>query len=69
MLRGFYRDGHHIDCETSRGYRAYSKLWVALVPARKVCKGVNAAVRRAGKRVLVACGLRKRDAASEVGRK
>ena len=68
VLRGFYRDGHHIDCETSRGYHAYSKLWVALFPARKVCKGVNAAARRAGKRVLVACGLRKRDAASEAGR-
>ena len=69
VLRGFYRDGRHIDCETSRGYHAYSKLWVALFPARKVCKGANAAVRRAGKRVLVACGLRKRDAASEAGRK
>ena len=69
VLRGFYRDGRHIDCETSRGYHAYSKLWVALFPARKVCKGTNAAVRRAGKRVLVACGLRKHDAASEAGRK
>ena len=69
VLRGFYRDGRHIDCETSRGYHAYSKLWVALFPARKVCKGANAAVRRAGKRVLVACGLRKHDAANEAGRK
>lgn len=69
VLRGFYRDGRHIDCETSRGYHLYSKLWVTLFPARKVCKGANAAVRRAGKRVLVACGLRKRDAASEAGRK
>ena len=69
ILRGFYRDGRHIDCETSRGYHAYSKLWVALFPVRKMCKGANAAVRRAGKRVLVACGLRKRDAASEAGRK
>lgn len=69
VLRGFYRDGRHIDCKTSRGYHLYSKLWVALFPARKVCKGANAAVRRAGKRVLVACGLHKRDAASEAGRK
>ena len=69
VLRGFYRDGRHIDCETSRGYHLYSKLWVTLFPARKVCKGANAAVRRAGKRVLVACGLRKHDAASEAGRK
>ena len=69
VLRGFYRDGRRIDCETSRGYHAYSKLWVALFPARKVCKGVNAAVRRVGKRVLSVCGLRKRDAASEAGRK
>ena len=69
VLCGFYRDGRHIDCRTSRGYHAYSKLWVALFPARKVCKGANAAARRAGKRVLSACGLRKRDAASEAGRK
>ncbi len=59
VLSGFYRDGHRIDCETSRGYHAYSKLWVALFPVRKVCKGASAAVRRAGKRVLLACGLRK----------
>ena len=69
VLRGFYRDGHHIDCETSRGYRAYSKLWVALFPARKVCKSVNAAARRAGKRVLSTCGLHKLGGASEAGRK
>lgn len=69
VLRGCYRDGRHIDCETSRGYHAYSKLWVALFPARKVCKGANAAIRRAGKRVLVACGLRDRNAAGKTGRK
>ena len=69
VLCGFYRDGRHIDCETSRGYHAHSKLWVALFPARKVCKGANAAIRRAGKRVLVACGLRDRDAAGKAGRK
>ena len=61
VLSGFYRDGHRIDCETSRGYHAYSKLWVALFPVRKVCKGASAVVRRAGKRVLFACGLRKRE--------
>ena len=69
VLRGFYRDGRHIDCRTSRGYHAYSKLWVALFPARKVCKGANAAIRRVGKRVLVACGLRDRNAAGKAGRK
>lgn len=69
VLCGFYRDGRHIDCETSRGYHAYSKLWVALFPARKVCKGANAAIRRAGKRVLAVCGLRDRDAAGKAGRK
>ena len=69
VLHGFYRDGRHIDCETSRGYHAYSKLWVALFPVRKVCKGANAAIRRAGKRVLVACGLRDRNAAGKAGRK
>ena len=66
VLSGFYRDGHRIDCETSRGYHAYSKLWVALYPARKVCRGASAAVRRAGKRVLFACGLRKCKGADDV---
>lgn len=69
VLRGFYRDGRRIDCRTSRGYHAYSKLWVALFPARKACKGANAAIRRVGKRVLVACGLRDRHAAGKAGRK
>ena len=66
VLSGFYRDGHRIDCETSRGYHAYSKLWVALFPVRKVCKGASAAVRRAGKQVLLACGLRKCKGADDV---
>ena len=69
VLRGFYRDGRYIDCETSRGYHAYSKLWVALFPVRKVCKGANAAIRRTGKRVLVSCGLRDRDTVGKAGRK
>ena len=69
VLSGFYRDGHRIDCETSRGYHVYSKLWVALFPVRKVCKGASAAVRHAGKCVLSACGLRKCKTPSEVGRK
>ena len=66
VLSGFYRDGHRIDCETSRGYHVYSKLWVALFPVRKVCKGASAAVRHAGKRVLLACGLRKCKGADDV---
>ncbi len=66
VLSGFYRDGYRIDCETSRGYHAYSKLWVALFSVRKVCKGASAAVRRAGKRVLLACGLRKRKGTDDV---
>ena len=66
VLSGFYRDGRHIDCETSRWYHAYSKLWVALFPVRKVCKSASAMVRRAGKRVLFACGLRKCKGADDV---
>ena len=66
VLSGFYRNGRHIDCETSRGYHAYSKLWVALFPVRKVCKSASAMVRRAGKRVLFACGLRKCKGADDV---
>lgn len=69
VLRGFYRDNHYVDCKTSRGYHAYSRLWVALFPVRKVCKRASAAIRRVGKRVLVACGLRDRNAAGKAGRK
>ena len=69
VLHGFYRDGRHIDCETSRAYHAYSKLWVALFPVRKACKGANAAIRRVGKRVLVACGLLDRSASGKAGRR
>lgn len=58
VLRGFYRDGRHIDCEGSRGYRAYARLWVALFPVRKACKCASAAARRVAKRALAACGLR-----------
>lgn len=59
VLQGFYRGGRHIDCEASRGYRAYARLWVALLPVRKACKGAAAAARRVAKRVLAACGLRR----------
>lgn len=69
VLCGFYRDNHYTDCETSRGYHAYSRLWVALFPVRKACKRASAAIRRVGKRVLVACGLRDRSATGKVGRK
>lgn len=69
VLSGFYRDGRRIDCETSRAYHAYAKLWVALFPARKACKGANAAARRAAKRALLACSLLKRGNAREAGRK
>ena len=59
MLQGFYRDGRRIDCEASRGYRVYARLWVALFPVRKACKGAAAAARRVAKRALAACGLRR----------
>lgn len=69
VLIGFYRDGRRIDCTTSRAYHAYMKLWVALFPTRKVCKGANAAARRAAKRVLSACGLLKHNNTHETRRK
>ena len=69
VLRGFYRDNCYIDCETSRGYHAYSRLWVVLFPVRKVCKRGGAAIKRVGKRMLVACGMRNRGAAGKAGRK
>lgn len=59
VLQGFYRDGRRIDCETSRGYRAYARLWVALFPVRKACKVSAAAARRVAKRALAACDLRR----------
>lgn len=69
VLIGFYRDGRRIDCTTSRAYHAYMKLWVALFPARKICKGANAAARRAAKRVLSTCGLLKHNNSHETRRK
>ena len=35
VLAGFYKNGkHYIDCQKSKLYMAYSKIWVALRPVR-----------------------------------
>ena len=35
VLVGFYKDGKkYIDCQNSRLYKLYSRLWVALLPVR-----------------------------------
>lgn len=35
VLVGFYKDGKkYIDCQSSRLYKLYSRLWVALLPVR-----------------------------------
>lgn len=37
VLVGFYKNGKkYIDCQNSRLYKAYSKIWVALLPVRPV---------------------------------
>ncbi|MBQ7202382.1 MAG: S24/S26 family peptidase [Eubacterium sp.] len=34
-LVGFYKNGkHYVDCENSKGYKLYSRVWVALRPFR-----------------------------------
>lgn len=38
-LAGFFKNGkRYIDCENSRGYKLYSKIWVALRPVRPVIR-------------------------------
>ena len=35
VLVGFYKDGKkYIDCQNSKAYKLYSKIWVALLPVR-----------------------------------
>ena len=53
VLKGFYRDDRYVDCATSRGYRAYSRLWVALGPARRASRRVWGLAKRVGKRFLL----------------
>ena len=37
VLAGFYKNGkHYIDCEKSKAYKLYSRLWVALLPVRPI---------------------------------
>lgn len=45
-LAGFYKNGrHYLDCDNSKAYKLYSKVWVALKPLRPallfVRRGVN----------------------------
>lgn len=36
-LVGFYKNGkHYVDCENSKIYKAYSRVWVALRPIRRL---------------------------------
>lgn len=35
VLAGFYKNGkHYVDCQNSRLYKLYSRVWVALLPVR-----------------------------------
>lgn len=35
VLVGFYKNGrHYVDCQKSRMYKLYSRVWVALLPVR-----------------------------------
>ena len=53
VLKGFYRDDRYVDCGMSRSYRAYSRLWVALGPARRASRRAWGLVKRVGKRILL----------------
>ncbi|MCC8072826.1 MAG: S24/S26 family peptidase [Clostridiales bacterium] len=37
VLVGFYKNGkHYVDCQNSKLYLLYSKIWVALLPIRRI---------------------------------
>ncbi|MDD6728822.1 MAG: S24/S26 family peptidase [Eubacteriales bacterium] len=37
VLVGFYKNGkHYVDCQNSKLYKLYSRIWVALLPVRPV---------------------------------
>lgn len=55
VLKGFYRDNRYVDCATSRGYRAYSALWVALGPLRRASRRAWGLAKGMAKRVLSGC--------------
>lgn len=54
QLKGFYKNGKkYIDLETNKGYKIYSKVWVALYPLRPFyhfCKRVFNKIKRCLKR-------------------
>ena len=42
VLAGFYKDGkRYVDCQNSRRYRLYSRVWVALYPVRPLIMFVH----------------------------
>ena len=58
VLAGFYKNGkRYVDCQKSKSYKLYSKVWVALLPVRPalqlVNRGVNFIKRRVFKREVV----------------
>lgn len=53
VLRGFWRDDRYVDCITSHGYRAYSRLWVAFGPLRRASRRAWGRAKTMGKRILL----------------
>ncbi len=58
VLAGFYKNGkRYVDCQKSKSYKLYSRVWVALLPVRPalqlVNRGVNFIKRRVFKREVV----------------
>lgn len=58
VLAGFYKNGkRYVDCQKSKSYKLYSRVWVALLPVRPalqlVNRGVNFMKRRVFKREVV----------------
>jgi len=55
VLVGFYKNGkHYVDCQNSKLYKLYSRVWVALLPVRPaillIPRGINYIKRRFFKR-------------------
>ena len=58
VLAGFYKNGkRYVDCQKSKSYKLYSRVWVALLPVRPalqlVNRGANFIKRRVFKREVV----------------
>lgn len=53
VLAGFYKNGkHYVDCENSKLYKLYSRVWVALLPVRSFIKSTAGVVNKIRRRIF-----------------